>query len=66
MAYNAESQKKYNNKCNFVRLKYTEKESDEYNRLINYVENNDLKISHYLKELIKKDLNEKGVSYNDW
>ena len=31
MAYNAKSQRDYNNKCNVVRLKYTEKETKEYN-----------------------------------
>lgn len=38
MAYHAESQKRYNDKCNIVRLKYTdtEKETEEYNKLVRY------------------------------
>ena len=38
MSYNKESQKAYNEKCKVVRLKYTEKEMEEYNRLIAYIE----------------------------
>ena len=59
MAYHAESQKRYNDKCNIVRLKYTEKETEEYNKLVHYIEENNLKISVYIKELIKKDLDNK-------
>lgn len=59
MGYHAESQKRYNDKCNIVRLKYTEKETEEYNKLIHYIEKNGLKISVYIKELIKKDLENK-------
>lgn len=56
MAYHAESQKRYNDKCNIVKLKYTEKEKEDYTRLIKHIENNNLKISTYIKELIKNDL----------
>ena len=61
MSYNKESQKAYNEKCTVVRLKYTEKEMEEYNRLIAYIEQTNQLKSVYIKELIKKDLESKGL-----
>ena len=61
MSYNKESQKAYNEKCKVVRLKYTEKEMEEYNRLIAYIEQTNQLKSVYIKELIKKDLESKGI-----
>lgn len=63
MAYSAKSQRDYNNKCNVVRLKYTEKETKEYNRLIQYIENTDQTKTSYIKALIKADLDSKGIKY---
>lgn len=63
MAYSAKSQKDYNNKCNRITLKYTEKESQEYDRLMYYIEMNRLQKSVYIKELIKADLDGKGIEY---
>ena len=61
MSYNKESQNAYNEKCKVVRLKYTEKEMEEYNRLIAYIEQTNQLKSVYIKELIKKDLESKGL-----
>lgn len=63
MAYSAKSQKTYNNKCNRIYLKYTEKETNEYNRINAYCKENNLAISTYIKELIKQDMDIKNVPY---
>lgn len=62
MAYSAKSQKDYNDKCNRITLKYTEKETSEFKRLMDYVSKNGLIKTTYIKDLIKKDLDEKGFS----
>ena len=63
MAYSAKSQKEYNDKCSIVRIKYTEKEIMEYNRLIRYIEETSLTKTSYIKSLIKSDLDSKGIPY---
>ncbi len=65
MAYNAKAQLKYNRKCNSIGIKFTLNEEKEYNRLKKYVVDNDLSVNSYVKELIKKDLDNKGIPYND-
>ena len=65
MAYSPKSQKDYNDKCKRVTLKYTEKETSEYERLVKYCNDNNFKITVYIKSLIKADLDSKGVSYID-
>ena len=65
MAYSPKSQKDYNDKCKRVTLKYTEKESQEYDRLMYYIEMNRLQKSVYIKELIKADLDSKCIPYID-
>lgn len=62
MAYSAKSQKDYNDKCNRITLKYTEKETYEYKRLMQYVSKTGLAKTTYIKELIKKDLDAKGFN----
>ena len=47
-------------KCKEVRIKYTEKEISEYNRLQEYLSENNIKVTEYLKNLIKADLDKKG------
>lgn len=51
--------RKYQAKCKEVRIKYTEKEISEYNRLQEYLSENNIKVTEYLKKLIKSDLDEK-------
>lgn len=63
MAYSAKSQKDYNDKCNRIVLKYTEKERNEYIRLMAYINNIGLQKSVYIKQLIKDDLDAKGIPY---
>ena len=55
MAYSAKSQKDYNDKCNRITLKYTEKETSEFKRLMDYVSKNGLIKTTYIKDLIKKE-----------
>ena len=52
--------RKYQAKCKEVRIKYTEIEISEYNRLQEYLSENNIKVTEYLKNLIKADLDKKG------
>lgn len=63
MAYNAKADKNYNEKCNKVQFKYTEKETNEYIRLQTYLKDNNIQITRYLKQLIKSDLDAKNIPY---
>lgn len=63
MAYNAKADKNYNDKCNKVQFKYTEKENNEYIRLQTYLKDNNIQVTRYLKQLIKNDLDSKQVPY---
>lgn len=63
MAYSPKSQKTYNQKCNRINLKYTEKELLEYNRLKEYCKKMELPVNTYIKDLIKRDLDRKGIAY---
>ena len=63
MAYSPKSQKKYNDKCNRIYLKYSEKEMQDYDRIVDYCNSNNYAISTYIKGLIKRDLDNKGVPY---
>ena len=63
MAYNAKADKNYNEKCNKVQFKYTEKENSEYIRLQTYLKDNNIQVTRYLKELIKRDLDSKQIPY---
>ena len=64
-----ESQKKYEKKrlqsCNSYTIKYTPKEMNESNRLQRYLNSTGLSANTYLKELVKKDLDSKGIEYTD-
>lgn len=63
MAYDAKAQKTYALKCNRINLKYTEKELLEYNRLKEYCNNIGTPVNTYIKDLIKRDLDRKGIGY---
>lgn len=65
MAYSPKSQKDYNNKCEVVRIKYTPGQLNDYKRLQQYVIDNDIVVSTYIKGLIKADLDSKGIEYAD-
>lgn len=63
MAYSPVSQKTYNQKCIRFAIKYTPSEKKESDRLKEYLEKNGLSANGYIKELIKKDLDRKGIEY---
>ena len=53
--------RKYQAKCKEVRIKYTEKEISEYNRLQEYLSENNTKVTEYLKKINKSRSGQKGV-----
>lgn len=63
MAYSAKSQKDYNDKCIVVKLKYTPEEINECMRMKQYTKDNNVPMSVYIKQLIRSDLDSKGISY---
>lgn len=64
-----DSQKKYEKKrmqsCKSYTIKYTPKEINESDRLQGYLNSTGLSANAYLKELVKYDLDNKGVAYPD-
>lgn len=64
-----ESQKKYEKKrmqsCKSYTIKYTPKELNESDRLQRYLNNTGLSANAYLKELVRRDLDSKGIGYID-
>ncbi len=62
MAYNKESQQKYNEKCVKVTIKFTPNEMDLFNLFISHCEKNDLSKQGYIKTLIRKDLEQHTVT----
>lgn len=63
MAYNKEAQKKYNGKSNYIQLKYTPNQMAEYDRIKQYCIDNNFTLQGYVKELIRRDLDSKGIPY---
>ncbi len=63
MAYSAKSQKKYNDKCYRFSIKFLPSESEETDRFKSYLANTGQSANGYIKELIKKDLDSKGIPY---
>ena len=63
MAYNAKAQKKYNQKSKYIQLKFTQNQNCEYNRIVSYCKLNNMSMQGYIKELIKRDLDGKGIAY---
>lgn len=55
--------KKYNQKSKFINLKYTPNSILEYERIVQYCKDNNLSMQGYIKELIKIDLDNKGIVY---
>ena len=56
----ARNQKKYNRKCKQVKIQYTPTDIQDYERLQNYLEDQNISITKYIKNLIKADLEKKG------
>lgn len=69
MGYYTETQKradaKYRQKTKRFLIKYTPVDIKEANRLENYLKTIDLSTNAYLKSLVKKDLDEKGILYDN-
>lgn len=63
MAYNKDAQKKYNEKVKMFALRYTPTDIKDGKRLEKYLKDNNLSCNAYLKNLVKKDLDEKGIDY---
>ena len=61
MAYNKEAQKKYNGKSNYIQLKFTENQINDYLRIKKYCDDNGLSMQGYIKSVILRDLNSKNV-----
>ncbi len=58
------AQDKYNKKRVVVSTTFRENDMKEYNRLKKYLEMNNLSVNSYLKDLIKRDLDSKGITYD--
>lgn len=59
MAYSAKSQKTYNDKCYRFSIKYLPSEAEEVERFKSYLDQTGQSANSYIKELIKKDLDNK-------
>jgi len=61
MAYSPKSQKTYNSKCYYFSVKYAPAESDQADKLKTYLKETGQSANAYIKDLIKRDLDNKGV-----
>lgn len=61
MAYNKDAQKKYSEKTMTFAVKYYPTDIKEGQRLKKHLEETGQSANSYLKELIKKDLDKKGI-----
>lgn len=53
--------RKYNANSKYIQLKFTSNQLSEYKRIIKYCDNNNLSYQGYIKELIRNDLDKKGI-----
>lgn len=64
----SESQKRANQKQDRLKVQFAVSyrliDLNEGNRLKKYLETNDLSANSYLKDLIKRDLDSKGITYD--
>lgn len=63
MAYNKDAQKKYSEKTMMFAVRYYPTDIEEGQRLKKHLEETGQSANSYLKELIKKDLDKKGIDY---
>lgn len=63
MAYDAKAQKKYREKTINFAVKYYPTDIEEGKRLKSYLTNTGQSANAYIKNLIKTDLDEKGIEY---
>ena len=60
---NSKAVKKYSKKTKSFALKYYATDIEEALRLSKYLEVNDISCNSYLKQLVKEDLDSKGIDY---
>lgn len=60
---NRKAVKKYSKKTKSFALKYYATDIEEALRLSKYLEVNDISCNSYLKQLVKEDLDSKGIDY---
>lgn len=60
---NRRADRKYNQKKKTYALVYTPTDIQDALRLQSYLDNADMSCNAYLKSLVKKDLDEKGIPY---
>ncbi len=65
MAYSAKSQKKYNDKCVRMAIKYTPNEQNDSDNLKKFLEQTGQSANSYIKNLIKTDLIARGFYATD-
>ena len=56
MVYDKEAQKRYMQKCKKIEIKYNQSELNDYNDLKSYCNDNNIAVSVFIKQLIKKEL----------
>lgn len=65
MAYNKKADANYRKKTQSFALKYFATDIQEGLRLKYYIESNGISCNAYLKELVKRDLDSKGIKYTN-
>lgn len=65
MSYSKKSQADYKKKLKQFKVQYNLQDNIEGLRLQKYLADTGQSANSYIKELIKKDLDEKGISYPD-
>lgn len=65
MAYNKKADANYRKKTQSFALKYFATDIQEGLRLKHYIESTGISCNAYLKELVKRDLDSKGIKYTD-
>lgn len=65
MAYSKKSQADYKKKLKQFKVQYNLQDNTEGLRLQKYLDDTKQSANSYLKELIKKDMDEKEIPYND-
>ena len=65
MAYNKKADENYRKKIDRMAIKYSIAEQNESERLRAYLKESGISANSYIKGLIKRDLDEKGIAYPD-
>ena len=65
MAYNKKADENYRKKIDRMAIKYSIAEQNESERLRMYLAQTGMSANSYIKGLIKRDLDSKGIAYPD-